>query len=116
LLSEHAKQLAQVFVSQGANVVDFAPANILIVTDHRKNIQYFLDLVNALDTDYFELNSVELIRFKSNLAKDVAEDLAKIFAPDDKSSVRIIAVERLNSILVVNARAQRIAAHQGLDR
>ena len=101
LASEHMKQMAQVFVSEGANVIDFAPANILIITDHRRNIQQVLDMINLLDTQYFSINNVELIQIKSNLAKDVAEDLAKIFAPGDKSSVRIIAIERLNSILAV---------------
>jgi general secretion pathway protein D len=101
LASEYMKQMAQVFVSEGANVIDFAPANILIITDHRRNIQQVLDMINLLDTQYFSINNVELIQIKSNLAKDVAEDLAKIFAPGDKSAVRIIAIERLNSILAV---------------
>jgi general secretion pathway protein D len=101
LSSEHVKQMAQVFVSEGANVIDFAPANILLITDHRKNIQQVLDLVNILDTQYFDLNNVELLQVKNNLAKDVAADLAKIFAPGDRSAVRIIAIERLNSILAV---------------
>jgi len=101
LASEHMKQMAQVFVSEGANVIDFAPANILIITDHRRNIQQVLDMINLLDTQYFDINNVELIQIKNNLAKDVAEDLAQIFAPGDKSSVRIIAIERLNSILAV---------------
>ncbi len=101
LASEHMKQMAQVFVSEGANVIDFAPANILIITDHRRNIQQVLDMINLLDTQYFSINNVELIQIKNNLAKDVAEDLSKIFAPGDKSSVRIIAIERLNSILAV---------------
>jgi general secretion pathway protein D len=101
LSSEHVKQMAQVFVSEGANVIDFAPANILLITDHRRNIQQVLDLVNVLDTQYFDLNNVELIQIKNNMAKDVAEDLAKIFAPGDRSSIRIIAIPRLNSILAV---------------
>jgi len=101
LASEHMKQMAQVFVSEGANVIDFAPANILIITDHRRNIQQVLDMINVLDSQYFSINSVDLIQIKNNLAKDVAEDLAKIFAPGDKSSVRLIAIERLNSILAV---------------
>jgi len=101
LASEHMKQLAQVFVSDGANVVDFAPANILMVTDHRKNIQQILDIVEMLDTNYFAINTVDLIPIKNNLAKDVAEDLGKVFAPGEKSSVRLVAIERLNSVLVV---------------
>ncbi len=64
LASEHMKQLAQVFVSDGANVVDFAPANILMITDHRKNIEQILDIVEMLDTNYFSINTVDLIPIK----------------------------------------------------
>jgi general secretion pathway protein D len=38
-----------------------------------------------------------------NKATEVAEDLGKIFAPDDQAGgVRIIAIERLNSILIIS--------------
>ena len=90
------------FVSDGATVIDFASANMILITDYRKNIRQVLNLVNILDTRYFDLNTVDLITIQYNQAKDVAEDLAKIFAPGDKAGgVRIVAIERLNSILVV---------------
>lgn len=100
--SDQAVELIKPFVSDGATVINFASANILIITDYRRNIQQVLNLVSVLDTQYFDVNTVDLIPIQYNQAKDVAQDLAKIFSPGDKAGgVRIVAVDRLNSILVV---------------
>lgn len=94
--------MVQPFVSDGATVIDFQSANILLITDYRRNIQQVLNLVSLLDTQYFDINTVDLVPIRYNQAKDVAEDLGKIFAPGDKAGgVRLVAVERLNSLLVV---------------
>lgn len=100
--SSNMLQMAQAFISPGATVVDFQSANMLIITDYRKNIQQVLNLVNLLDTKYFDTNIIELVPIRFHNAGDVAEDLGKIFAPGDTSAgVRIVAIERLNSVLVV---------------
>ncbi len=100
--SDQMLQMAQAFISSGATVVDFAPANMLLLTDYTKNVEQVLNLVEMLDTQYFEINSVDLIPVRYNQAVDVAEDLGKIFAPGEEAAgVRIVAIERLNSILVV---------------
>jgi general secretion pathway protein D len=100
--SDQMLQMIQPFVSPGATVIDFAPSNIVLITDYRRNIEQVLNLVDLLDTQYFSINTVDLIPIRHNQAKDVAEDLAKIFAPGDKTGgVRLVAVERLNSILTV---------------
>lgn len=104
--SDQMLQMAQAFISSGATVVDFAPANMLLLTDFRKNVRQVLDLVEMLDTRYFDVNSVDLIPIRYNQALDVAEDLGKIFAPGEEAAgVRIVAIERLNSILVVTKSA-----------
>lgn len=106
------------FVSDGATVIDFASSNMLFLHDYRKNIQQVLNLVNLLDTQYFNMNSVELVPIQYNRAKDIAEDLVKIFAPDGKAAgVRIVAIERLNSLLVVTQSASVMREVKGwIDR
>ena len=94
--------MTQTFVTESATVIDFVSANMLIITDYRRNIEQVLNLVDLLDTQYFDLNTVDLIPIRYNQASDVAEDLGKVFAPGDKAGgVRFVAMERLNSILVV---------------
>jgi len=102
IVSEHMLQMAQVFLTPGATVIDFQPGNILMITDHRRNVEQVLELVQLLDTDYFKFNRVELIPIRYHQAAAVAEDLGKIFSSGDTAAgVRIVAIERLNSILVV---------------
>jgi general secretion pathway protein D len=100
--SDQMLQMLQPFLSPGATVVDFQPGNMVLITDNRRNIEQALSLVDLLDTRYFTTNRVELIPIRFNQAVDVAEDLAQVFAPDESSAgVRIVAIERLNSILIV---------------
>jgi len=107
IVSEHMLQMAQVFLTPGATVVDFQPGNILMITDHRKNVEQVLELVELLDTNYFKFNRVELIPIRFHQAVAVAEDLAKIFSSGEAAAgVRIVAIERLNSILVVTRNGQ----------
>jgi general secretion pathway protein D len=64
-------------------------------------------LVEFLDTQYFSTNTVDLVPIRFNQATEVAEDLGKIFAPGDQAAgVRIVAIERLNSILVITRSAE----------
>ena len=94
--------MIKAFVSDGAQVVDFQSANILIITDYRANIEQALEIIRLLDTEYFDVNTVDLVPVRYHQAVDVAEDLAQVFAPGEKAGgVRIVAIERLNSILVV---------------
>ena len=94
------------FVSNGAQVINYASANMLMITDFRRNIDQVLKLVELLDTDYFDRTTVDLIPIRYNLATVIATDLAQIFSPSGAAAgVRIVAIERLNSLLVVTRSA-----------
>jgi len=102
--------MAQAFISEGAQVVDFQSANMIILTDYRANVEQVLNLIHLLDTRYFDLNAVDLVPIRFNQATDVAEDLGQIFAPGDRAAgVRIVAIERLNSLLIVTHSPQVFA-------
>ena len=93
------------FVSNGANMINYASANILILTDYRKNVEQALKLIRLLDTEYFDLTTVDLVPIRYNQAVEIADDLAQIFAPSAPAGVRLVTIERLNSILVVTRSA-----------
>jgi general secretion pathway protein D len=77
-----------------------------MITDFRRNIEQVLKLVELLDTDYFDRTTVDLIPIRYNQATDIAADLAQIFAPSGTAAgVRIVTIERLNSLLVVTRSA-----------
>ncbi|MEE2821811.1 MAG: secretin N-terminal domain-containing protein [Acidobacteriota bacterium] len=95
------------FVSAGAHVIDYASANMLMITDFRKNVDQVLKLVKLLDTDYFDRTTVDLIPILYNTASTIAGDLAQIFSPTGGKSggVRFVTIERLNSLLVITRSA-----------
>ena len=93
------------FVSNGANMINYASANMLILTDYRQNVEQALKLIRLLDTEYFDLTTVDLVPIRYNQAVDITEDLAQIFAPGSPAGVRLVTIERLNSILVVTRSA-----------
>ncbi|MCH7803354.1 MAG: hypothetical protein IH937_04660 [Acidobacteria bacterium] len=93
------------FVSNGANMINYASANILILTDFRQNVEQVLKLIRLLDTEYFDMTTVDLVPIRYNQAADIAADLAHIFAPGAPAGVRLVTIERLNSILVVTRSA-----------
>jgi general secretion pathway protein D len=93
------------FVSNGAKVINYATANMLMITDFRRNVEQVLKLVELLDTDYFDRTTVDLIPIRYNQASDIAADLAQIFAPGSPAGVRIVTINRLNSLLVVTRSA-----------
>ena len=89
------------FVSNGANIINHVSSNMIILTDFLVNVEQVLRIVDLLDSQYFDAKTVDLIPIRYNQAVDVAEDLNLIFMPGDTAGVRILAIERLNSILVV---------------
>ena len=93
------------FVSNGANIINYATSNTLMITDFPSNIEQVLKLVQLLDTQYFDRTTVDLIPIRYNQAAEIAEDLAQIFAPGSPAGVRIVTIERLNSLLVVTQAA-----------
>jgi len=93
------------FVSNGANMINYSSANILILTDYRQNVEQALKLIRLLDTEYFDMTTVDLVPIRYNQAADIAEDLAHIFAPGAPAGVHLVTIERLNSILVVTRSA-----------
>jgi len=89
------------FVSNGANIINYATANIIIITDYPENVQQALKLIQLLDTEYFDITTVDLVPIRFNQAGDVAADLAHVFVPGAPAGVQLVVIERLNSILVV---------------
>jgi general secretion pathway protein D len=96
------------YLSEGANITVPDTGNILMITERRSNLRKLLDIIDIFDTSVFEGDRVRIFPVKNNLAKDLVTDLKEIFsgyALSGTSAVRFIAVDRLNSILVMTPTA-----------
>ena len=97
------------YLTDAGNIVVHDTGNILLLTDRRSNVRRLLEIVDEFDTATFQGDRVRLLQVKNNRARDVIDDLKTIFAgygmSDKQSAVRFIAIDRLNSILVVTPNA-----------
>jgi general secretion pathway protein D len=101
--TEISKILTQ-YLSEAGSIVAHDVGNIILITDRRSNIRKLLEIVDEFDTAVLQGERIRLLPVKSNNARDVIEDLKTIFSGyglSDKSAIRFIAIDRLNSILVV---------------
>ena len=102
-------RLLMPYLSEGASVVTHDTGNILLLSERRSNLKKLLDLIDIFDTRVFEGDRVRLFPLKSNLARDVINDLKTIFAgyglSETGGAVRFLALERVNSVLVITGNA-----------
>ena len=101
--------LLRPFLSEGANIVVHETANILLLTERRRNLQKLLEIVDVFDSDVLEGERVRLLPIENSIAEDMAGDLDTIFAgyalAEGRSAVRFVPIERLNSVLVITPNA-----------
>lgn len=104
--SEAMSQLLTPYLSDGANIVVHAAGNIMLVSERRGNLRKLLEIVDVFDTNIFEGERVRLFPIENNLAADIVEDLDTIFTgyalSDTGGAIGFVAIERMNSILVVS--------------
>jgi general secretion pathway protein D len=78
--------------------------NLLVLSGTQRELKHLLEVVDLFDVDYLAGYSVGLFAMSSDV-KTLNADLDKIFGAGEKSPlagiVRIIPIERLNSLLVV---------------
>lgn len=93
------------FVSAGGVIASEAGSNTLLVVDRGANIQKVLKLVDAFDVDLFQKVHVKVFPLKYTEAAEAADLLREGFAafmPVGREDVKFLAIERLNTILVVS--------------
>ncbi len=99
-------QLLTPYLSEGANIVVHEAGNILLISERRGNLVKLLEIVDVFDTNVFEGERVRLFPIENNLAADLVQDLVTIFAgyalSEGRGAIRFVAIERMNSVLVVS--------------
>jgi general secretion pathway protein D len=104
------KNILGQFLTDAGSIVAHETGNVILLTDRRSNIRKLLAILDEFDTSSFQGERVRLYAVKNNRSHDVIEDLKTIFTgygmSEKQSAVRFIAIERLNSILVVTPNAE----------
>lgn len=92
------------FISSEGTILSNPDANTLLLVDKDVNVLKALRLVETFDVDLFEQVAYRFYSPRNLTARELAkllEDILGTFGNGEQSGVRIMAIERLNKILVL---------------
>ena len=98
------------FLSDGADIVEHPPSNILIIGDLASNVKKSLDIISLFDLDIFTDLRVRIYPLLNSDVNEVAKEIERIFSSFEVSTksgrgvgITFTPVVRINSLLVVSS-------------
>ena len=98
----------QPFVTPGGDVLSYARANVVVITDLQTNIERLRELAVSFDTDVFQNLHTKVFKMQHGDPDELANELLGILAPygvtptgDGEGGLYMIPLSRLNAIVVV---------------
>jgi general secretion pathway protein D len=97
--------LLKPFLSEGATVTAYAPANLLFVLDSRRSMHRLMELTSIFDSNEFAAQRVRLFEVKdarpSDLAKELDGIIKSISLAEKNAPVKFLPIDRINTIVAV---------------
>jgi general secretion pathway protein D len=100
--------VVQPFVTPGGDVIPYARANLLIVTDLDSNVERIKDLVRTFDRDAFRDLRAKVYKIEHANIEEIGQELLSIMdtygvtpASAEERGVYVIPLTRLNSLVIV---------------
>ena len=98
------------FLSDGADIVEHPPSNILIMGDLASNVKKSMDIIGLFDIDIFTELRVRIYPILNADVVEVAKELEKIFSSFEVSTksgrgvgITFTPIARINSLLAVSS-------------
>jgi general secretion pathway protein D len=98
------------FLSDGADIVEHPPSNILIIGDLASNVKKSVDIIGLFDIDIFTDLRVRIYPILNADVVEVAKEMEKIFSSFDVSTksgrgvgITFTPIARINSLLAVSS-------------
>jgi general secretion pathway protein D len=105
-----ASKLVKPFLSDGADIVEHPPHNVLILGDVAPNIKKCLDIIGLFDIDIFTDMRVRIYPVLNADVTEVAKEMERIFSSFEVSTksgrgvgITFTPITRINSLLVVSS-------------
>jgi len=105
-----ASKLIKPFLSDGADIVEHPPHNILIISDVASNVKKSLDIIGLFDIDIFTDTRVRIYPVLNADVTEVAKEMERIFSSFEVSTksargvgITFTPITRINSLLVVSS-------------
>ena len=103
-------KLIKPFLSDGADIIEHPPQNILIINDIASNIRKSLDIIALFDIDIFTEMRVRIYPVLNADVTEIAKEIERIFASFEVSTksgrgvgITFTPITRINSLLVVSS-------------
>jgi general secretion pathway protein D len=97
--------LLKPFLSEGASVTPYVPANLLFVLDSRRSMHRLMELISIFDSNEFAAQRVRLFEVKdarpSDLAKELDSIIKSISLAEKNAPVKFLPIDRINTIVAV---------------
>jgi general secretion pathway protein D len=97
------------FLSDGADIVEHPPQNILVIGDIASNIRKSVSIIELFDMDIFASQSVRIYPVRNADVNEVAKEMERIFSSFEVSlksgrgvGITFTPIPRINSLLVVS--------------
>ena len=98
------------FLSDGADIVEHPPSNILIIGDLASNVKKSMEIINLFDIDIFTDLRVRIYPILNADVVEVAKEMEKIFSSFEVSTksgrgvgITFTPIIRINSLLAVSS-------------
>ena len=98
------------FLSDGADIIEHPPHNILIIGDIASNVKKSLDIIGLFDIDIFTDLRVRIYPILNSDVNEVAKEMEQIFSSFEVSTksgrgvgITFTPITRINSLLVVSS-------------
>jgi general secretion pathway protein D len=98
------------FLSDGADIVEHPPSNILIIGDLASNVKKSMDIIGLFDIDIFTDLRVRIYLILNADVTEVAKEMEKIFSSFEVSTksgrgvgITFTPITRINSLLAVSS-------------
>lgn len=98
-------KLLERFLGEGATMLTYDPANLLLILDNNRNMRRTMELIALFDSDVLANQRVRLYEVKNGSPSDIAKELETVFRAislgDKAGAIRFIPLERINTIIAV---------------
>jgi general secretion pathway protein D len=103
-------KLIKPFLSDGADIIEHPPHNILIIGDIASNVKKSLDIISLFDIDIFTDLKVRIHPILNADVTEIAKEMERIFSSFEVSlksargvGITFTPITRINSLLVVSS-------------
>ncbi|HEX8984080.1 MAG TPA: type II secretion system secretin GspD [Bryobacteraceae bacterium] len=100
-------KLIEPFLGEGARLVSYEPANLLLILDNTRSMKRTMELISVFDNDTLASQRVRLFEVKHGRPSDLSRELEGVMkavsltGEKGSSAVRFLPIDRINTIVAI---------------